>query len=81
MKGFATVVTQPNKFYVRFEDIGHRSRFEKLLREFNFSFPEKNWDEKRRAWEMKIDFLDSFAVFCKVNVEIPCRFLSSPEQS
>jgi hypothetical protein len=66
MFGFARIIVSGDSFSVRFENVGHRARFDMIMDRFNQSFPLKEWDLASRTWRMPSSDQPHLLAFCNV---------------
>jgi hypothetical protein len=64
MFGFARIVVSKESLGIRFENVGHRSKFNLIMERFNQSFPLKEWDSTSRMWRMPPSDLQTLEAFC-----------------
>jgi hypothetical protein len=64
MFGFARIIVQSNAIGVRFEQVGHRQKFNAVMVRFNRSFPLKEWDYSKRLWLLPAGDLNAVISFC-----------------
>ncbi len=63
--GFALISADKYQVWVRFENIGNRSRFSALLTEFREQFKLAEWDEARNAWKLPGPQAQKLQHFCR----------------
>jgi len=68
MAGSARVIDNGKNIWLRFENVGCRSKFNILMDAFRLAFPLANWDESYRAWQLPAAQLSRVERFCSVNL-------------
>ncbi|MBI5292806.1 MAG: hypothetical protein HY872_13105 [Chloroflexi bacterium] len=65
--GYARITNSNDHIYVRFERVGNREKFITIIDRFNEAFLLKDWEEKKRAWKLVPDDLNTLIEFCRKN--------------
>lgn len=63
--GTALISTDRYQVWIRFENIGNRSRFAALLMDFREQFKLAEWDDARNAWKLPGPQAQKLQRFCR----------------
>jgi hypothetical protein len=82
MKSQAYIKVNDQTLCVRFENVGRKAHFDKILGRWRSMFPQSEWNVMHQAWELPIANFEDVKLFCdkmfgKVSVEplIPIEYV------
>lgn len=64
MKSQACIKISPTSLFVHFENVGRKGHFEKILDRWQTVFPQSQWSNAYRAWELPVANFEDVKLFC-----------------
>ncbi|MCB0173130.1 MAG: hypothetical protein KDJ52_26005 [Anaerolineae bacterium] len=64
MKSQARIKISSKSLFVHFEKVGRKAHFEKILNRWLVVFPQSQWSDTYRAWELPVANFEDVKLFC-----------------
>lgn len=73
-KSLARIKVSDDSLYVKFENVGNRTKFSQFVNRWREQFPQSEWDENLKVWILPTSNLSDVKTFCdkmfwRVNVQ------------